>query len=382
MKLAEQLLKRFRGRADVVAVANGTGFAPHQLEEGQCLKPSWLESNHLSGKRCLGFYLMTPDDKVHCSCVDIDNKESQPDPAWRAKAEQVYYYLASAGLSPLVEISQSGAAAHVWLFFDTALDAWLVRGFWKVVAKRLETSFAEIYPRQDQLKEDGIGNLVHYPLWDKSRFVDVEHDWSELDPIEALENCQLCTHFEIADIGGRLSGGRIKPEPAAGGISNRVQQLIGRTHTLLGRRWSGDTTGLNDSSRSAIAQSIACELVRVYVPTGEVEAAIRKWCCENRYDKGVRDDWVESTVSKAYEFVISRTEAKSRDTTTMLDSCHHYLDVVDKGVSPHVSSGIAALDASIDGVAYSASSQLDLVMGRRLWLYSGLIMRPTPACRA
>ena len=352
MTLAEEFLKRFRGRDDVIAVATQSGFAPHWFETGESLRPEWFADAHLSGRRCLGFYLMTPEEKVFCSCVDFDNKPSQPDPLWQSKAEQVYYFLTSVGLDSLVEISQSGTAAHVWLFFEGALDAWLVRGFWKAVAKHLETSFTEIYPRQDHLKEDGVGSLVRFPLWNQSRFVDVERDWAEMDPAEAIAACRVCTHFEIADIGGRLLGGRIEPEPRTDGLPSRVQQLVTRKHTLIGRRWSGDTSGLKDPSRSAVAQSIACELVRLYVPTSEVEMALRQWCLEHDYDKGQRDDWVQATVVKAYEFVVSRTEAKSRDTTTMLDSCHHYLDVVANGVSPHVASGIAALDTSIDGVSH------------------------------
>ena len=95
---AEALLSLFRGRADHVAVANGDGeFHPSELPKP--MEPDWLAQRHLAGVQCLGFYLMTSESKVWCSCVDFDGNPSKPnpDPQWREKTVAVALYLANVG---------------------------------------------------------------------------------------------------------------------------------------------------------------------------------------------------------------------------------------------------------------------------------------------
>src|SRR4051794_11326789 len=115
LRQAKLMVRLFRGREDHVAVARRNGFAPEALKGP--LTPNRLAAEHLAGARCLGFYLMMPGDLVVCSCADFDNKPHRPDAEWRSKTERVYRALLQRGLSPVVEISQSGAAAHVWVFF-------------------------------------------------------------------------------------------------------------------------------------------------------------------------------------------------------------------------------------------------------------------------
>ena len=39
-----------------------------------------LAVEHLTGLRCLRFYLTAEDNKVSCSCIDLANKPDQPNP--------------------------------------------------------------------------------------------------------------------------------------------------------------------------------------------------------------------------------------------------------------------------------------------------------------
>jgi hypothetical protein len=97
--LAELLLTHFRGREDVTAQQNGDGsFHPVQLRGP--LSPGAMRA-HLGQQTCGGFYLLTPENKAHCSCLDFDNKLERPDAAWRDKAETVYCWLTKLGLCPL-----------------------------------------------------------------------------------------------------------------------------------------------------------------------------------------------------------------------------------------------------------------------------------------
>lgn len=351
MNLAAKLLSLFRGRQDHVAVSGDGVFGPKPLDKP--LKPRWLETEHLSQKRCLGFYVLTAASQCFCTAVDFDNKpEKNPDPEWQQKAEATYYELTQLGLTPLVEISQSGQAAHVWLFFDAPIDAWLVRRFWDVVSESAKVPFVEVYPRQDVLTGKGLGNLIRYPLFGQSRFVDVERDWATIDPMEALNAVRTTDSMTLAALVFQLSG-KLAKKPEVGvteeGLPRRVARLISREHSLLGRRWRGDMTGLKDPSRSALCQSIACELVRLYVPTTEVEQALKVWCELNDYDKGKREDWLGSTVGKAYDFVVSRDTERTTQSWTMLDAIHQYIDSIGSE-KPHIRSGLLELDASIDGV--------------------------------
>jgi hypothetical protein len=321
---AEILLRLFRGRADYVAVPNGAGFKPYKLQAP--IHPELLAQRHLAGVQCLGFYVMTEDETVWCSCVDIDGNpsKSNPDLQWREKAEAVTLFLLNIGLKPVVEVSQSGAGVHIWLFFDPSVEGWLIRAFWRVVGAKTDIAFKEIFPKQDCLSGKGLGNLVRYPLWNQSRFVDVE-DWSEV-AVESLETVERVTAAQLKMLAFQLGVSELKPcDPppanasAAGAsaaaaeptLSPRVQSLIGRAGKLLARRWAGDTAGMKDGSRSALALAIATELVRQYVPTDEIAQAVRFWCRERTYEKGERADWVAGLIAKAYDFVLARVEERS-----------------------------------------------------------------------
>lgn len=368
LQIAKRLLELFRGRPDYVAVANDAGFAPQKLDRGE-LPAEWLKARHLDGKRCLGFYLMNQESCVYCSCVDFDNKPDHPDPDWKAKAEAVYLWLQGMELSPAVELSQSGEAAHVWLFFDKPTPAWMVRKFWSIVSEQCQIPFAEIYPRQDFLSGKGMGNLVRYPLWNKSRFVDPEDEWKEQATLDFLTRIKHVSAWELKDIAFRL-GYELKPEPVANGhaivesgaatneqpstepeLSPRVLDRLKRTKSLLSRRWNRDTTGLKDPSRSGLLLSIACELVRQFVPTGEIVQALKVWGREHDFEKVNRSDWIERTISKAYEFTFSKVEEASANMVQMKDACLAYIETLASGGLTHIRSGLKELDKSIDGVA-------------------------------
>lgn len=352
-RIAKLMCSIFRGREDLIAEATERGFAPKRVKG---VGPAWLEM-HLTGQRCMGFYFMQPDSSVWCSAVDFDNKLASPDPQWRAKAETTATWLIGLGLSPLVEISASGQAAHVWLFFDEPCPAWLIRRWWWVVSQKTGVPFKEVYPRQDRLSGKDVGNLMRYPLWNQSRFVDAE-TWDPLDPEAVLAAVLRTSAAELKELAFNLGKPLREPSPEAarlpqdGEIPPRVLDRLSKAGTLLARRWRGDTEGLQDNSRSALAQSIACELVRQYVPTAEIEAALRHWCSQAGYDKGERDDWITRTVGKAYEYVLMRVEQKSSGTVLLRDACHAYLDKMASGLPQHIPSGIVELDLSCDGVGY------------------------------
>jgi KaiC/GvpD/RAD55 family RecA-like ATPase len=353
--LAKTILSLFRGRHDHIAFATEKGFEP--AGNSPCVE---LIDAHLAGKESFGFYLMTADSKVWCTCVDFDNKPDKPNPEYENQAHNLYLALRNYQLFPLMELSQSGSGYHVWLFFAEAVEAYVARSWWRGVEQKMGVKFREVYPRQDRQIGKGMGSLVRYPLWNKSCFVDPEEGFAHLDPAEALGSVQRIRREDLPLLAFQLGMGDLKPEPVlslAGGTPDgmlplRVQRLLERTHSLIARRWSGDTQGMKDTSNSAVAMSLAVEMVRLYVPTPEIGSALRYWCQQRGATKGEREDWINLTVTKAYDFIITRQETKSVvDTGTFEKASYAYLDTLEQGTQVYIPSGLAKLDQSVDGVA-------------------------------
>jgi hypothetical protein len=219
----------------------------------------------------------------------------------------------------LVEISQSGSAAHVWIFFKELVPAWLVRSFWRGVLGKLDISVPEIYPRQDQLTGKGLGNLIRFPFWNLSHFVEVIAGWQRIAPLDAMSAVVLVSRNRLERVAARI-GFELAPfKPVAAPVITdrsapsqlpaRVEALLDNDDNLLAR-WYGDTSGLSDCSRSAVVMSITCMLICRYVPTSEIDAAIRVWCAENGYEKGRRDDWISGVIEHAYDFLAAELDRR------------------------------------------------------------------------
>ena len=270
-RVAGQLLCLFQGRTDYIAVGDSKEVRP-EYRRNSPLSPEEFARYHLGGVRCFARYLLMPDDTVWCSCVDFDNKPDRPDPKWRVKATKVYRSLKAHGVHAMVEVSQSGRAAHVWVFFEHPVEAWLVRVFWYRVLEHLKIPTPEVFPRQDSLRLTGkkLGNSIRLPLFNKSHFVDVEHDWKKVPPAKALaavvkvtpKTLKSASHHLGFELMRPTSGGSLaKGAGDTGNLPHRVKQLLkDEPNGYLAQRWNGDTTGLKDTSRSSLVFSIACAL--------------------------------------------------------------------------------------------------------------------------
>lgn len=308
-QLAERLFEEFRGREDNYAVATEAAFRPSK-------RPLTVDDIllHVQQQQCFGFYLMRPDDTVVVSAIDFDEKHESD---WRERASSVADWLRGAGLEPIVEVSQSGAGAHVWLFFVEPVEAWLVRAFWRWVLIRSKVRCREIFPKQDRLDVDKpLGNLIRYPLWNKSGFVNEE--WYHVEPLDALNEITRYCADDLRDLAAH-AGAILQPdEPAEpslkGELSHGVKFVI--SNDIDRQRWEGDASGLSDKSRSGIAMSFVCELVRRHIPTDAIKTALRLWCKKHgATDKGERDDWIDRTVSRAYDHVQKHSASSCDDSS-------------------------------------------------------------------
>ena len=302
LKMATRLLKLIGGRRDVALIDDRCVEGEQQVTAGD------IAMFHFTNEQSYGIYLLMPDGTVRSSCIDFDCHEERPDPKWKSKTRKLARVLREWGMCPVVEVSQSGRGSHVWLFFAQSVPAWKVRAFWRTVDHHLKIGIVEIFPRQDSLDGIKFGNPIRLPLYNKSRFVDEKRDFQELKSLKVLMTVKRATEQDLERVADKLgvelkqpiNRRSLKQSGSDRDLPTRVEELLNDEDSLLARRWNGDTSNLQDTSRSALVQSIACLLVYAYVPTDEIEMAIRYWCNDQKYDKGEREDWVVGIISNAY----------------------------------------------------------------------------------
>jgi hypothetical protein len=260
---------------------------------------------HLEQRHCYGFYLMHSDSTVSCAAIDIDNHGGD-NPAWLEQVRSVYHEMLKRDLSVLIERSQSGVGAHLWVCFSEPVPAVAVRRLLYECLSAADVP-AEVYPKQDTLSGRRLGNLIRYPLWGQSAFISVLG--VELDTEAVLEgltqeklerNAEVVRNAYHAITDGDVSVDNVSL--SGGRIPEAVQALLDR-NTSLRRRWLGVTDGMADTSRSAVAQSIANALIKHYISPQEVLAALKAWGAQNGLDKVNRTDWMNSLLASAYSYV-------------------------------------------------------------------------------
>lgn len=184
----------FKGREDVFAQYwqsnNGnSGYSPvcgNRFKKGicslkcnGCMHKKYVPLNdqaikdHLQGKSQLGIYPLLPDGTCHFMAVDFDkhDERSPGEPLEDAKSlvdickvEEIPAYL---------ERSKSGHGYHTWIFFYKPVPAWKARLVVSALLKEAQvvdeesTSFDRLFPNQDTIRQDGIGNLIALPIYGK-----------------------------------------------------------------------------------------------------------------------------------------------------------------------------------------------------------------------
>ena len=350
----ELLLSTFVGRHDRIAFQPaGQTFRPLKLN-GPVPVDKFIE-RHTNGN-CCGFYLLTEQSKVNCIAIDVDNHTDNRPEAIQ-EGQKFQQFLLESGFPSYLERSWSGTGVHVWVFFDEPIDATEARIFATGAVNDFELEAIEIYPRQAKLTtEKPLGNLIRYPLAGKSVFLNP--DLTEAEPIAFMKGIQKVTKAQLeakcwwntAEQSERSMSDVGAYETA--GMPSRVLALMEVPEgELLLKRWMGDVSGMSGQrSRSDICFALCTEMIRNYVPTPEVEAALRYWCAQNAYEKGLtRPQWISDTVRYAYGNLKpqGRKDVVTSDRLGVL--LHSAIESVVSGEETLITTGIDALDASIGG---------------------------------
>lgn len=154
--------------------------------------------------------------------ADFDNV------GWQADAVAFLQACRRLGLHAALERSRSGRGGHVWLFFEEAVSASLVRRLGSdVLTEAMEArpdigldSYDRLFPNQDTLPQGGFGNLIAWPLQREPRdhgntvFLDDEltpwpDQWAFLAGIRKTVRADVERIVQEAERRGRILGVRL-----------------------------------------------------------------------------------------------------------------------------------------------------------------------------
>jgi superfamily II DNA or RNA helicase len=162
---------------------------------------------HLEGKVRLGTYAVINQTMAKFLVLDLDKQSFIDD------ARSIKKICDELHLNPLFEISKSGNGIHIWFFFETLVRASDARKFGDIlVTKAMDVSdgidmgsYDRMFPNQDFVAPDALGNLVAIPLHFGSRtenrtvFIDIDtmqaydDQWEVLRSVKKLSPYQLNT---------------------------------------------------------------------------------------------------------------------------------------------------------------------------------------------
>ncbi|WP_210498903.1 DEAD/DEAH box helicase [Vibrio crassostreae] len=176
-------------------------------------------SDHLCGKHVIGVYPLHENNKTKFLALDFDKAN------WRADVLSVWQICEELEIECLVEVSQSGNGAHLWIFFTDLVEAHLARKLGtKLIAKAMKSnlmlsldSFDRMFPNQDMLPHGDFGNLIALPLQYESiqgkgttMFVDAQlnpfplsEQWSILQGVKRVTPYELANDFGLSEYQGK-----------------------------------------------------------------------------------------------------------------------------------------------------------------------------------
>lgn len=185
---------------------------------------------HLEGKIRMGTYAVKEQSMCSFLAIDLDKA------SFTADARAIQSVCKSMSITPYFELSKSGNGVHIWFFFTQDVRARSARTLGDlIITKAMDISdgidmksYDRLFPNQDYVAPDALGNLIALPLHYGSRnegktlFVDIETMRPYADQWELLKQVQkiparrlhdLTADYMISTESSTLMPWEIKKEP-------------------------------------------------------------------------------------------------------------------------------------------------------------------------
>jgi len=231
------LMTMFKGRSGVHAVQTRMGKSWGYIPEKREMTAEDLR-RHLGGEKTLGIYLTDLNNTSRLMVMDLDVRKAwlnaygnSPEERKRingllkSSCDQMSEICQMAGLTPMIETS-GNKGLHFWFFGgdDFACRYWRSLGSWLVSKLRNipEELSWEVFPKQDRVPVDGLGNLVKLPLGThqktgrKSYFVDRQTLQPFPDQIVVLRQAVRICRGDFEKILGTITVDNCSEVSAAG----------------------------------------------------------------------------------------------------------------------------------------------------------------------
>lgn len=125
-----------------------------------------IQNTNERGIGAVGIYPMLPGNMCRFLAIDLDEK------TWKHDALEIADIARRDGFQMAIERSFSGNGAHLWLFFSEEIPAAKARELaFSFIDKASEKSksvslksYDRIFPTQDTIAPDGLGNLILMPI--------------------------------------------------------------------------------------------------------------------------------------------------------------------------------------------------------------------------
>ncbi|MGB7291056.1 MAG: hypothetical protein WBD99_02645, partial [Thermodesulfobacteriota bacterium] len=147
--LTDRFQKLFTGRVDVWGA-----------EHGESVKQPVEQKNyflHLIGHTSLGVYPLRDDGTCMFGAIDIDRDDPM-------LVQQIRGELWDIGLKQVFIERSRSKGYHLWIFLTEAVEARKIRWLLTSVLKKIDLQ-AEVFPKQDVLREGEIGNYINLPYF-------------------------------------------------------------------------------------------------------------------------------------------------------------------------------------------------------------------------
>jgi len=137
-----------------------------------------LVVSHLDGDITLGLYFVRVDNTVLLGCIDFDMMKTvmeseDEEKKKKTRSELEEYVKKTAGVCkeasvPYLLEDSGNKGYHIWFFFKGGIEAKIARNFLKAITQKAgeppKGVHYELFPKQDKVSSDGLGNLVKLPL--------------------------------------------------------------------------------------------------------------------------------------------------------------------------------------------------------------------------